>query len=123
MSANRIAIPSEVPGGLEARRSGHFGHCALFTIVDIENNETKKIWTLQNVEHHQGGCMVPVNLLQKNSVTTIIVGGMGLRPLMGFRSVGIEVLLGEGETVQDSVNAYLQGELLPMGDDHVCGGH
>jgi predicted Fe-Mo cluster-binding NifX family protein len=104
-------------------RSGHFGHCDLFTIVDIENNEIKKIWTLQNVEHHQGGCLVPVNLLHENNVDTIIVGGMGLRPLMGFRNVGIEVLLGEGEIVKDSVNAYLEGKLLPMGDEHVCGGH
>ena len=31
----RIAIPSEAPGGLDARRSGHFGRCECFTMVDV----------------------------------------------------------------------------------------
>ena len=37
MTNGRIAIPSDGDGGLDGKRSGHFGHCSVFTIVDVEN--------------------------------------------------------------------------------------
>lgn len=41
----KIAIPSNSPGGLEADRSDHFGHCDVFTIVDLdaEKNSIKTV--------------------------------------------------------------------------------
>lgn len=79
--------------------------------------------TLDNVEHQEGGCLVPVKLLHDNNVDIIIVGGMGMRPLMGFRQVGIEVLIGEGHYVKDSIDAYLEGKINPMDETSVCRGH
>ena len=35
--------------------------------------------------------MVPVDLLAKRGVKILIAGGMGMRPLMGFNQVGIDV--------------------------------
>ena len=35
----KLAVPSLGEGGLEAQRSGHFGHADCFTIVTIENGE------------------------------------------------------------------------------------
>ena len=35
MQTKTVAIPSQHPGGLEALRSGHFGHCDVFTLVKI----------------------------------------------------------------------------------------
>jgi len=43
MARVRIAIPSEGEGGLDGMRSGHFGHCDVFTFVDLEDGD------------HQGG--------------------------------------------------------------------
>ena len=91
MQNGRIAIPSNGTGGLDGMRSGHFGHCDVFTFVDVEDGEIKEVSVLQNQEHAQGGCMVPVNLLSDNRVTALIVGGIGMRPLMGFKQVGIDV--------------------------------
>lgn len=36
MENGRIAVPSVENGGLEGVRSGHFGHCDVFTLVDVE---------------------------------------------------------------------------------------
>src|SRR5210317_1123573 len=91
MKNGRIAIPSVDNGGLDGQRSGHFGHCDVFTIVDVEDGEIKKVSTIPNQEHVQGGCMVPVNFLAGHNVNALIVGGIGMRPLMGFNQVGIEV--------------------------------
>ena len=38
----KLAVPSMGEGGLEAERSGHFGHCDCFTIVDIVDGEIKE---------------------------------------------------------------------------------
>ena len=37
MSEKRIlGVPSQGQGGLESQRSGHFGHCDCFTLVEID---------------------------------------------------------------------------------------
>ncbi len=123
MENGRIAVPSNGQGGLEGTRSGHFGHCDVFTIVDVEEGEIKDISILQNQEHVQGGCMVPVNILSDNKVNALIVGGIGMRPLMGFKQVGIDVYHDDqrpeiGSVVKD----LIAGKLLEIRNDQVCGG-
>ncbi len=119
----RIAVPSNGGGGLNGTRSGHFGHCDVFTLVDVENNSIKEISILANQEHVQGGCMVPVNLLSENQVTALVVGGIGMRPLMGFKQVGIQVFHDDQHAgVGDVITELLEGRLLEIRNDQVCGG-
>ena len=123
MEEGRIAIPSMGPGGLDGQRSGHFGHCDVFTMVDIENGEIKEVSTVPNQSHVQGGCMVPVNLLAGHSVKALIVGGIGMRPLMGFKEVGIDVYYdATRHEIRPVVEDLLSGKLPEIGDDQVCGG-
>lgn len=123
MEEGRIAIPSMGTGGLDGERSGHFGHCDVFTMVDVENGEIKDVSTVQNQSHVQGGCMVPVNLLSDHNVNALIVGGIGMRPLMGFKQVGIDVYYdAERPQIRPVVEDLIAGKLTAIGDDQVCGG-
>ncbi|MCF6249115.1 MAG: dinitrogenase iron-molybdenum cofactor biosynthesis protein [Desulfobacula sp.] len=123
MKDGRIAIPSNGQGGLDGTRSGHFGHCDVFTLVDVENAQIKEISILHNQEHVQGGCMVPVSLLSENRVNALIVGGIGMRPLMGFKQVGIHVYHDDQRTEIGPVVADLiAGNLTEIRNDQVCGG-
>ena len=123
MENGRIAIPSNGQGGLDGTRAGHFGHCEVFTFVDVENGEIKNVSTLQNQEHVQGGCMVPVNLLAEHKVNVLIVGGIGMRPLMGFKQVGIDVYYdGERTDIRPVVEDLIAGKLQIIANDQVCGG-
>ncbi len=123
MENGKIAIPSNGEGGLDGTRSGHFGHCDVFTLVDVENGEIKEVSILQNQEHVQGGCMVPVNLLSDNSVNALIVGGIGMRPLMGFNQVGINVYHDDQRTeIEPVVKDLIAGKLQEISNDQVCGG-
>ncbi|MGD9819747.1 MAG: NifB/NifX family molybdenum-iron cluster-binding protein, partial [Desulfomonilaceae bacterium] len=71
----------------------------------------------------QGGCFAPVSILHKSGAHALIVGGIGMRPLMGFQQVGIEVYYGpEGDTVQSVVNELLNGNLQLIAEHQVCGG-
>jgi predicted Fe-Mo cluster-binding NifX family protein len=123
MQPKIVAVPSVHPGGLDSQRSGHFGHCEVFTLVSVDNGQIKDVSVVQNPPHVQGGCQAPVNLLHKNGANAIIVGSIGMRPLMGFRQMGIEVYYGpEGETVGAVVDNLLQGRLQLIVEDQVCGG-
>ena len=123
MRNGRIAVPSNGNGGLDATRSGHFGHCDVFTFIDVENGEIKNVSTIQNQEHVQGGCMVPVNLLASHNVNALVVGGIGMRPLMGFKQAGINVYHDSlRPEIRPVVEDLIAGKLPEITDDQVCGG-
>jgi predicted Fe-Mo cluster-binding NifX family protein len=123
MNQARIAIPSAYPGGLKAELGAHFGHCDLYTLVDIKEGRIAQVSTLPNVPHQQGGCLAPVNHLAQHGVTVLIAGGMGFRPLMGFNQAGIEVYHGaDAPNVDEAVKALIDGSLQRFTRDHTCGG-
>ncbi len=123
MENGRIAVPSMAPGGLDAQRAGHFGHCEVFTFVDVEEGEIKRVTAVPNQGHVQGGCMIPVNFLASHNVKALIVGGIGMRPLMGFRQVGVEVYHDATRSeIRPVVQDLIAGRLPKIRDDEVCGG-
>jgi len=123
MENGRIAVPSIENGGLDGVRAGHFGQCDVFTLIDVKDGNIETVSTLQNQEHVQGGCMVPVNLLAQNNVNALIVGGIGMRPLMGFNQVGIAVYYeAERQEIKPVVEDLISGKLNIIGNDQVCGG-
>ncbi len=121
--ALRLAVPADSDTGLQSTRSGHFGRCNYYTLIDIKDNQIVKITPLKNGGHTQGGCFAPVMLLSGNHVTKLVVAGIGGRPLQGFRANGIEVYFGGGNTVEETLNLYLNDQLSPLSDDQVCGAH
>lgn len=123
MKSTIVAIPSTHPGGLGAELGAHFGHCDLYTLVKISEGQVLEVATLPNVPHEQGGCMAPVNHLAQNGVQILIAGGMGMRPLMGFQQMGIQVFhCGPARTVGEAVQAFSEGRLPEFGQQHTCGG-
>ncbi|MBW2610281.1 MAG: NifB/NifX family molybdenum-iron cluster-binding protein [Deltaproteobacteria bacterium] len=123
MENGRIAVPSAEKGGLDGTRSGHFGHCDVFTFIDVENGSIKEVSTIPNQSHVQGGCMVPVNLLAEHKVNALIVGGIGMRPLMGFKQAGIDVYHdSERPEIKPVVEDLIAGKLSQITDNQVCGG-
>jgi predicted Fe-Mo cluster-binding NifX family protein len=123
MDKTLIAVPSEAPGGMDAPVGAHFGHCALYTLIEVENGAVAGVRTLPNVPHQQGGCMAPVRHLADNGVGVLIAGGLGMRPLMGFNQVGIHVFHGGGApSVGQAVEAFLRGSLIEFRPEMTCGG-
>jgi len=123
-SKTRLAIPSNGEGGVEAERSGHFGHCDCFTLVDIVDGEISSVEVIDNPPHVDGGCLQPVQLLAGHGVTTLVVAGMGARPLAGFNDVGIDVYFDNTTPIAgDVIGLFIGGSLPQMDARNVCGGH
>jgi predicted Fe-Mo cluster-binding NifX family protein len=118
-----VAVPSLAPGGLNAERSGHFGHCDFFTLAKIGEAGVTEVTTVENAPHHEGGCLDPVRLLGSQGVTDIVVAGMGARPLAFFEQMGITVYADqERRTVKEVIDALLEGTVPVMSARQVCGG-
>lgn len=67
--------------------------------------------------------MVPVNLLAEHKVNALIVGGIGMRPLMGFRQAGIDVYHDANRPeIKPVVEDLIAGRLPQITDNQVCGG-
>ncbi|MFZ5427851.1 MAG: NifB/NifX family molybdenum-iron cluster-binding protein [Thermodesulfobacteriota bacterium] len=123
METTLVAIPSAMPGGLEAGVGEHFGHCEIYTLVEIAEGGVRNVSTLPNIPHEHGGCMAPVQYLAGQGVKALIAGGMGMRPLMGFKQMGIDVYHGGGAaSVARAVEALIAGELQRFSTDFTCGG-
>lgn len=118
-----VAVPSDSPGGLEARISDHFGHCDAFTLVQVDEQQVGSVTVFPNDAHESGQCMAPVMLLKRQGAEALIAGGMGQRPLSGFQEVGIAVYFKAGaETVRDAIELLMAGECRQFAPAQTCGG-
>ncbi|MDZ4064027.1 MAG: NifB/NifX family molybdenum-iron cluster-binding protein, partial [Coriobacteriia bacterium] len=119
-----LAVPSTGDGGMDVERSGHFGRCDCFTVVDIAGGAITGVRVVDNPPHVDGGCLTPVNLLASHGVTALVVAGIGGRPLAGFNDAGITVYFDdERPMVRDAVEALIAGEVEVIDPGRVCGGH
>lgn len=116
-----VAVPSSLPGGLDAEVSPHFGHCAVYTLLEVANGCVYKVATLPNVPHGAGKCMEPVAHLAQKGVNTLIASGIGLRPLTGCSELNIEVFCSEGpRSVASVINDFLTGRLERFAPPAAC---
>ncbi|WP_319541382.1 NifB/NifX family molybdenum-iron cluster-binding protein [uncultured Pseudodesulfovibrio sp.] len=118
-----VAVPTAAPGGMDAAVDAHFGHCGMYTLVTVADGEIKDVQVVPSCPHEQGGCMAPVQYLADQNVKALISGGMGMRPLMGFNQVGIQVFHGSGApTVKTAIEAFLHDSLPVFTAEQTCGG-
>lgn len=90
----------------------HFGHCAAFAIIDVDEKE-KKIVKREDVTPppHEPG-LLPKWLGEKN-VDVIIAGGMGSRAQALFKQNNISVIVGAPANAPEKLVAdYLNGQLV-----------
>lgn len=117
----KIAIPSISDRGLESDVCAHYGSCEYFTIIDIENNTIAGINTIVNSspdgEHN---CAAPSVILKSHNVETVLVSGIGGRPLMSLTEKKIKVFAGAAGKVSDAIQDYNSGLLQELSMNGTC---
>lgn len=111
--AVKIAIASDGTNVTE-----HFGHCAGFVVMTIENQTTTDRAFVENPGHKPG--FLP-NFLHDRGIQVIIAGGMGSGAVEIFKEKGIEVITGASGSVDTVVEQYRSGQLKSTGS--VCHDH
>lgn len=121
-----IAFPTDASGGLSVRWSAHFGHCDIFTVIDMSaEGDLFRIETIINAGHKTGGCMTPVTLVNKAKVDAIVVTGLGMRPMHGFSQLGITVYIVSKDQCPDveSIISHVKDKKrVAIHGDLVCNG-
>lgn len=96
--------------------SAHFGRCASYTIVDIEEGKVAYREEIPNPGHQPG--FLP-QFLSDRGVNVIIAGGMGPRAQDLFAQKNIETLIGVQGPIDTVIAQFLEQE-LKTGED-LCG--
>ena len=121
MERTKIAIPCTGEASLQSQVSSHFGRCDSYAIVTLEEGEVKATESILNGGHSD--CASPVRALAEKGVSLMLVQGMGMRPYLVFKQLGIEIRCGITGTVSEAVESYLKGETYAMTQDGLCGLH
>jgi predicted Fe-Mo cluster-binding NifX family protein len=116
----KLGVPSMRPGGLDADVSAHFGHCELFTAIELDGIEIKRVWTIDNDGEHN--CMIPVLKMADAGIDAVLIGGIGRRPMMEFQNNGIKVYVGAGGSVKEALSEFLSDSLREAKAQDVCKG-
>ena len=118
----KLAIPSENAEGLESMRSGHFGHCAYFTIVEYDDDmNIVGVESVKNVDHDEFGCGGVIDYVLGLDVDGILTVGMGMPPLMRFTSNGVTVYSERTEPIAGKVaELFAQGKVDVMDPNAAC---
>ena len=86
----------------------HFGRCPHYGLVVVEDGRVISHETIDNPGHEPG--FLP-GYLAERGVECIIAGGMGPRARDLFIEQGIEVIVGVTGLVDETITAYLDGQL------------
>jgi predicted Fe-Mo cluster-binding NifX family protein len=119
----KIALATDDNRGLEAVLSHHFGRCPYYVLVDIDDNEIKKVDAVQNpfYESHGQAGEVPT-FINSLGAQVIIAGGMGPKAIGFFEQFGIEAITGVSGMVREAIKAYMSGQIegaKPCSDNDV----
>ena len=101
----RFAIPLA-----NGKLTAHFGHCQMFALIEVAENEITDKQILIPPPHEPG--VLPSWLHQKGA-DVIIAGGMGQRAISLFSEKGIKVITGAPELEPEAlVTHYLDNTLM-----------
>lgn len=116
-----IWIPIEEDNGLKSRVCPHFGSAPNYILVDSDTMGFEVIAN-RNAQHEHGNCQ-PLHALIGHRVDAVVVEGIGLGALMGLHSGGILVYSSQYESVEETVRAYIEGQLSEVTPANACSHH
>ncbi|MDY1591965.1 MAG: NifB/NifX family molybdenum-iron cluster-binding protein [Methanofastidiosum sp.] len=107
----KIAIPTDLIGGLSDIVYNHFGKAPTYTIIEIIENKIGNVEVIDNTSDHFGGSESPVDLLLKKNVGIVICSNLGPRAMEVLTCQGFDLFFTKREKVQEIVNKFIRGEL------------
>ncbi|MBI4880235.1 MAG: NifB/NifX family molybdenum-iron cluster-binding protein [Planctomycetes bacterium] len=118
----RYAVPTEYDGVQGERVCAHFGHCRMFTLIDVDPGARAIVarQSLEPPEHEPG---VLPRWLSEKGAHVVLAGGMGMRARQLLEDSGVAVVTGVlSGTPDEAVLAHLSGRLV-AGDNACDHGH
>ncbi len=109
----KIAVPSEGRKGLEERVAEHFGKCNTFIFL----NEKGEV-----VEIIEKGFELPPEIIKKHNANIVLCKNIGLKAFNLCKKLGIEVFVGNGETVKEMFELWKENKVKKAEVEDLCKG-
>ena len=108
----KVAV-SAMGTGLKAQVSPVFGRCPWFVIVETDGKKITGHKDVQNNSAMQAGSagIMAAQQAGNEGAGTVISGAVGPRAFAVFNQFGIKAYQGTGGTVEENVNAFMDGNL------------
>ena len=109
----KVCVASESNGGLDDFVSSVFGRCARFTVVEIENNEIKGVYVVNNpgAQASGGAGIQAAQKVMDEGCTVVISSSIGPNSGEVFRMGGVRMLAAPGMKIRDAIDKFLRNEL------------
>ncbi len=115
-----IVIPTNDKKGVESTVADHFGRCQTYTFL---NEKGGLLETIDNTSEHMGGKGLPPELMKKHGADILLCKELGPRALNLCEQLGIDVYVGQAETVREIFEMWKNNKLKKAGAEDVCEQH
>lgn len=120
----RLIFPTDENNGFISKRGTHFGKAKFYTIVILEDGKIIDVEGVQNRGHDSGACGGAVSNIMSLNPDALVVGGIGANPAKGFFEAGLDVYVdADSQTVEMSVEKFLQDKLEKLNSSGTCSAH
>ena len=116
----KLCLPTQNDRGLDAPLAAHFGNAPWLTLVDSETGATTAVANPKR-DHGPGGCQA-AQTVAKLAVEAVVGGRFGRRAFEALRGAGVAVLVTEGATVAEVMEAFRGGALEALTAEAACRG-
>jgi len=116
----KLAIPTNNKKGLEDTVAEHFGRCFTYTFLS-EKGEVLEI--VDNTSEDKGGRGLPPELIKKHGADVLLCKDIGPKALILSKELGIEVYIGQAETVKEMFEMWKNDKIKKAGTEDICEEH
>ncbi len=113
----KVAV-SSTGKDLQSQIDPHFGRCAFFIIVDI-NDMSFDAFDNENMALSGGAGIQAAGLISSKGVSAVLTGNCGPNAMKTFSAAGVQVFTGVTGSVAEAVEKYKQRTLTPSTDANV----
>jgi len=108
--------------GMEAQVDPRFGRCSYFVIVDTEKMEARSVEN-ESKTAASGAGVAASQTVAEQQVDGVATGNVGPNAFQAINSAGMKVFVGAEGTVEETVQAFKNGELEEVEEPTTIGGH
>jgi predicted Fe-Mo cluster-binding NifX family protein len=117
----KIAITAQNPSP-ENQVDPHFGRAAWLMIYDQEKNEWESIDNSAGVNAARGAGIQAAQKVVDHQAGVLITGAIGPNAFKSLSAAGVKIYHGATGTVEDALQAYLEGQLTETSTNDATGG-
>lgn len=116
----RIAVSSQ-GADMNSQVDPRFGRASMFLIINSDDLSYETMENRQNLDLPQGAGIQTAQNVARIRPGVVLTGNCGPKAFRALQAAGIDVVVGVTGTIQEAVQAYMEGKYQPSEGANVEG--